>query len=149
MATPDDTNLEKVPSLYEHCVSVYDGMFEKADLEQLEAGNNAEEVQEILVYTGFLTRLITKDLHLSVPYYTSTTRRLKAMDCIRQLRRGGSTTPSRWAVLQPPTLEAFNRTRDKGTTQRKPIDQQISDLSKRLSVVEEVLIPEGADSGDN
>ncbi len=147
MDTPE--TLEKVPSLYEHCVAVYDAMYERADLERLESGNNAESTTEVLVYEGFLTKLITKDLHLSVPYYTSTTRRLKAMDCIRQLRRGGSSSPSRWAVLQPPTLEAFNRTIEKGTTQRRPIDQQISDLNKRLLAVEDVLIPEGVDSGDN
>ena len=93
--------------------------------------------EELLVYEGFLTRLITKDLNYSNPYYTKVTKRLKAMDCIRQVKRGGSTTPSRWALLKTPQLEHFRDVSSQVTTRPsgriEGIEQQLRDINKRLA----------------
>lgn len=62
---------------------------------------------EIIVYEGKLTELITQKLYLSVPYYTSITRALKSMGCIRQLRRGGGSSPSQWELIREPTPELW------------------------------------------
>lgn len=120
---------ELTPALFEQCLEVYDAMYDKAEFKMIDG-------EQVLVYEGFLTRLITQDLHYSTPYYTKITKRLKAMDCIRQLKRGGSTTPSRWAILQRPTVKHFSevgvlvKTRPSGW--REGMEQQIRDLAQRL-----------------
>lgn len=122
---------EPIPALFSQCLEVYDAMTEEATMQQ--AWLDVEE--EFLVYEGFLTRLITHDLHYSNPYYTKITRRLKAMNCIIQVKRGGSTSPSRWALVNTPTLENFkNAIETKALPQSKQetLAQQIRDLSKRL-----------------
>ena len=120
---------EKVPVLFEYCTQAWDAMAEEATLEPVEGG------KDLLVYEGFITHLITTQLHLSIPYYTKITRALKAMDCIRQLRRGGSSTPSRWLLLKRPTLEDYKI----GTALRlpTPLQQSTSDLGKRINELEE------------
>jgi hypothetical protein len=54
------------------------------------------------LYEGSLTKLVAST-GLSNPYYTSVMRALKAMDCVRQLRRGGGGHGSQWLIVQPPT----------------------------------------------
>jgi hypothetical protein len=65
------------------------------------------EGSHALVYEGFLTHLITQDLGLATPYYTSVMNRLKKMGCVRQLSRGGGPTPSQWELITEPTLDSF------------------------------------------
>lgn len=67
----------------------------------------ADEHRTMIVWEGFLTRFITEELHLSVPYYSSVTQALKRMGCIRQLRRGGGTSPSQWELITEPTPALF------------------------------------------
>jgi transcription termination factor NusB len=62
---------------------------------------------EAVVYEGFLTRLITQQLNLSVPYYTKVRKALLRMGCIRQLRRGGGSSPSQWELSHEPDLDSF------------------------------------------
>ncbi len=130
----DELSKEPVPALFEQCLELYEAMSDRATMAPLQYG----ETEEGLVYEGFLTHLITDSdkLNYSNPYYTKLTSRLKAMDCIRQLKRGGSTTMSRWLLVQPPTLEHFKdvatqkKTRPSGW--RDSVDQQIRALSERL-----------------
>ena len=125
---------EPVPALFEQCLQLYEAMTDEASMQPTHHG----EVEEGLVYEGFLTHLVTDSdkLNYSNPYYTKLTQRLKGMDCIRQLKRGGSTTMSRWLLVQPPTLEHFKdvatqkKTRPSGW--RDSVDQQIRALSERL-----------------
>jgi hypothetical protein len=84
------------PALFLHCESVYDAMSEQA----------TETPDGILIYDGFLTKLFVQE-DLSIPYYTQVMGLLKQMRCVQQMRRGGNNTTSQWALLQPPTLEAF------------------------------------------
>lgn len=124
---------EPIPALFEQCLEVYETMADSASF--MKPYPDSEE--ELLVYEGFLTRLITKDLNYSNPYYTKVTKRLKAMDCIRQVKRGGSTTPSRWALLKTPQLEHFRDVSSQVTTRPsgriEGIEQQLRDINKRLA----------------
>ena len=97
-------NTKPLPMAFEHSITVYRAMENQASVEDLN-----EEGATGLVYDGFTTNLIIKELHFSVPFYTTIIRDLKRMDCIRQLRRGGSTTSSRWLLMQPPTVELFTK----------------------------------------
>jgi len=130
----EETKQEPIPALFEQCLEVYEAMSNDAEYQMV----NDEQV---LVYEGFLTRLITQDLHYSNPYYTKITGRLKGMDCIRQLKRGGSTSPSKWALVQTPTVELFDEARLKVSkrtgvgkgSRMDQIEQQIRDLNLRLT----------------
>ncbi len=128
-----ETKEEPVPALFEQCLELYEAMADRASMQQIDH----REETEGLVYEGFLTRLIRDDLRYSAPYYTKLTQRLKAMDCIRQLTRGGSTRKSRWLMLQSPTLEHFKDVTTKKTTRPSgrmdSIEQQLRALSDRLT----------------
>lgn len=131
----DVLDREPVPALFEQCLELYEAMTAESTMQPIQYG----ETEEGLVYEGFLTRLVTDSdkLGYSNPYYTKLTQRLKGMDCIRQLKRGGSTTMSRWLLVQPPTLEHFRNVATKKETRpsgwRDSVDQQIRDLSDRLT----------------
>lgn len=94
----EDDGLEDThtPALLLHAQRVFEAMLAESS-----------ETSHGTVYEGFLTKLF-ETLNLSVPYYSSVTKALKAMDCIRQLHRGGGKSPSRWLLVQEPTNELFN-----------------------------------------
>jgi len=134
------------PALFGHCCTVYRGMLERArpvrmDLEDIDPDDHDEE--RIIVYEGFLTKLFA-DLSLSVPLYTSVMNALKDMGCVKQLRRGGSSTPSQWELRFEPNTEAFMRqvVGDKPATVTKKdtaiamLRQQNTDLTKRVADLE-------------
>lgn len=139
MSTNDEAQLIEEPALpttFGYSVQVYQAMMEEAQVEALgpEYGDD-----EGLVYDGFMTKLI-QGLDLPVPYYTKILGELKRMDCVRQLRRGGSTTTSRWLLIQEPTPELFRKMPEDRTPKGKQTtDQRINDLNRRLGKVEEVL----------
>lgn len=133
MAEAERVKRPPIPALFTQCLEVYEAMVDQSTMRQA----YPDEPTEMLVYEGFLTRLIVTELHYSNPYYTKITKRLKAMDCIRQIKRGGSTSPSLWGLLQPPTLELFETavesTRTRGSGMREDLQQQIRDLNRRLT----------------
>lgn len=122
-----------IPALFTQCLEVYEAMADQASMQQA----YPDVAEEFLVYEGFLTRLITQDLHFSNPYYTKVTKKLKAMDCIRQVKRGGSTSPSRWALLQSPTMKLFevavDSNKNRGSGMKADLQQQIRDLNERMT----------------
>lgn len=131
-----------MPALYDHCVQIYDAMFEDADLHNKD---NPDPEQRHFVWEGFLTKLFT-DQGFSVPYYTSVRSALMRMDCIRQIRRGGGTAPSQWLLVQKPTPELWNAyATSTGVAERnktkmsktRMLEQRINDLHKRVSALEE------------
>lgn len=108
------------PALFEHCCTVYDAMLSEAKQIPIQepvvgSSSDIEERQEleqhIIVYEGFLTKLFS-NLHISVPYYTTVRTALMNMGCIKQLRRGGSSSPSQWEMIYEPTLEAFMKQKE-------------------------------------
>lgn len=124
------------PALFSHCVDVYRAM--EKDAKTDDAGN--------LTWEGSLTRLL-QGLGLSNPYYSTITKAMKAMDCMRQLRRGGGGTGSVWLLLQEPTEELYQQSGHKAateapkTTQRqdqalKDVQHQLNELAKRVEVLE-------------
>lgn len=125
--------LEKIPALFEHCKKAYAAMLEESAEEEVAEG------LILPVYEGFLTKLFTERLFLSLPYYTHCMKRLKAMDCVRQLRRGGSSTPSKWALLKAPVLEEFSKFGNSITPSSNAARQQIRDLSDRISKLEDMI----------
>jgi hypothetical protein len=125
-------------ALFDHCTKVYEAMAEQSKPSTTE-GFEGE------VYSGHLTGLFS-DLGLAVPYYSSVMAKLKDMDCVLQLRRGGGSAQSIWAILRPPTEELFEATADKtaSPTARKPkvsdmLQQQIRDLDHRLHEAEQTI----------
>lgn len=126
-----------LPTIYEYSIQTYQAMTEQASSESLGAAYGEEEG---LVYDGFTTRLI-RELGLPTPYYTKVFKELVRMDCIRQLRRGGSTTTSRWLLLQAPTAELFTKMQPSnkpGGSRLDVVEQQLRDLRARVSALESV-----------
>lgn len=124
------------PALFDHACKVYRTMLS-------ESTKVEREGQELIVYEGFLTKLVTEKLALSVPYYTSLREALMRMGCIRQLKRGGGTAPSQWELIYEPTLDAFMRAPLKKTQTRagrvstaRAQQDQIMALNSRVSKLE-------------
>lgn len=106
-------------------------MVSEAKAETVE-DDEADEPQ--LIYEGHLTNLF-RDLGVPNPHYTAVMRALKAQNCVVQIRRGGGTAMSKWALLKEPEAEAFveaagRRTATKGKMGQ--LEQRFNDLQKLL-----------------
>lgn len=119
------------PALFTHCCDVYLAMDAKG-----------QDKIEGRVYEGFLTKLVVEECGLSQPYYTQVTRKLKGMDCIRMLRRGGGSTPSLWLLIQPPSIDLFKHSPERplrgapNKNSRAPLDQKLRDANNRIASLE-------------
>lgn len=132
------------PALFDHCVKTYQAMLREAQAVVTMAPADGTDPQQgqIIVYEGFLTQLVTSKLNLSVPYYTSIRQKLIQMGCVRQLKRGGGTSPSQWELIYEPTLEKFNAAQPKKTpkqTKESMLQEQVNNLSARVSELESTL----------
>ncbi len=118
------------PAILDHCMAAYEAMVEESETED-----------EGLVYQGFLTKLILNNLSLSMPYYTKVTKELKRMGCIHQLRRGGSTTPSRWLLLREPTMQLYEDSKEAremiGTDRVSVLEQRVRDQQEQINALYE------------
>lgn len=127
-------------ALYLHCIEVYKAMVNDAIV--INNPGDQEEADEIVIWEGMLTALITQELHLSVPYYTKITQALKRMGCIRQLKRGGGTAPSQWELLREPTEELFAEAvplKKKPVTKDALYEERFANHERRLAVLEKAL----------
>src|SRR2546428_7927234 len=88
-----------LPQVFYHCRTVYDAM--RAD-----ARIQVDSEGRFIIWEGFLTKLV-ENVGLAMPYYTEVRKHLTRMGCLRQLRRGGGSTPSQWEVIRRPTRELF------------------------------------------
>jgi hypothetical protein len=141
--------MTQIPAAYEHAVLIYEAMAKEAKVQEVDK-------QEVPVYTGFLTKLFAKE-RLSVPYYTSVMRDLSGMDCVRQLRRGGGSSMSSWALVQSPTPELFAMARERPSAavdfnpgakvDAKQNQQGLRDLNARLLRVEDWIQRQEAQGG--
>lgn len=133
-------------AVFRHCKAVYEAMLAESRTVQAEEDDDVTMV----VYEGNLTTLITdkhEGLGLATPYYTKTTQALKGLNCIRQLRRGGGTSPSLWELVTEPDLNEYEKYVKTGVPRSASamMAQQIRGLNERVSVLEAALqIPTGA-----
>lgn len=126
-------------ALYGHCLITYKTMLSEATAIVV---SEDDEEQTIIVWEGMLTRLITSQLNLSVPYYTAVTKALKRMGCIRQLKRGGGTAPSQWELLCEPTEELFINALPKRIPKMdryELIQMQLDSQNNRILKLEKIL----------
>jgi hypothetical protein len=128
------------PAIFQHCCTVYDKMLETATLSEYEG-------QAVMMWEGFTTKVFD-GLHLSVPYYSSVLKALKAMGSMIQLQRGGGGSKSKWALISRPTEDAFNAYFKTGATGNKKaqddqwkqsMTQMLNDLRKRIDQLERRL----------
>lgn len=129
-----------MPARYKHCISVYNAMLERS-----------KQQPQGRVYTGSLTNLITQDLGLGNAYYTVIMDKLKNMDCVEMLRRGGGPSPSVWLLKREPTPEAYNSVEHREALQgqisradREVLKQRQNDLERRIAHLETTLRNMGA-----
>lgn len=153
MTISPEAESDTLPVLYHHCVEVYDKMFSQATNRMVQL---AGQTVDVLVYEGFLTKLITQQLNLSVPLYTTVTRALMAMGCVSQIRRGGSTSPSQWRLYYPPTEDLFRsklpqrKTRLAAqATKFEEVFSALQAMNQRLLTLEKALQNVIDDEGDN
>ena len=135
------TDSDVKPSLFLHCETVYVAMRDGA--QQVHEGD-----VPIVVWEGFFTRLM-RDLDLAVPYYSKVRNFLMQMGCIKQLRRGGGTTPSQWELIKPPTMELWSQLEDKPGVRPGPVSnsldsaevatlkQRVNDLTGEVATLKE------------
>lgn len=134
---PADGDYEvSVSQNFRYCCDVYKLMAEEAkDLNAEQTGTVA-----MVVWEGFFTKLIVDRMGLSVPYYSTVRRELMRMGCIRQLRRGGGSSPSQWELLREPTEELWHNApakRSLANTKQDATASQVQDLARRLTRMEE------------
>jgi hypothetical protein len=120
-----------MPALFRHCLLTYEAML--ADATMIREGDI-----EMCVWQGFLTRLVKEDLKLSTPYYTYCRRALIEMGCIKQLRRGGSSSESQWELVKQPTEDDFmeyhetTKVPTASEVRTDAVDQSIRDMQRRI-----------------
>lgn len=131
-----EANEQAPPALLDHCRKTYAAML---------SDEATRKEGDIVIYEGFLTHLITGKLSLSVPYYTAVRKQLIRMGCIRQLRRGGGTSPSQYELVYEPTEEAFFRVSARKEPKKQHQDrlegmeERLQNLTQRLSELEGML----------
>jgi hypothetical protein len=128
MTEPSPAALHPLPALYGYCEQI----FKEMDKE-------AQDFPEGRIYEGSLTKLVAST-GLSNPYYTSVMRALKAMDCVRQLRRGGGGHGSQWAIMQPPSHALWRSHAEPVLKEDSPkdqaADQRIKDVWEYIRTLE-------------
>lgn len=115
-----------LPAMYEHCCRTYSMML-----------SESTKVGHVVVYEGYLTRLITQKVMLSVPYYGKIRTLLLEMGCVRQLKRGGGNSPSQWELITEPTEELFRKAH--ANNEAPQGETKIGKLSNRVTEAEQAL----------
>lgn len=132
-----ESQLEKYPKLYQHCVRLYELLVKYAE--------NTDSDDEEKIYIGSITPLIT-ELGISQSYQSKLVGRLRLMGCIRMLKRGSGAAKSKWSMYKYPTIKDFHDSDSTGEVKwRKELDkfdattQRINDLSRRIADIENWL----------
>lgn len=119
------------PTLFEHCVTVYKEMEAQA----------RDEGDDGLIYEGHTTKLFNQ-LGLSAPYYTAVLTRLKRMNCVIQLRRGGGSATSRWRLVNMPEEDSFlsfEKTNVARSGKWAATEQNVRSAHRRIDELTEML----------
>jgi hypothetical protein len=137
----EEEEVTAVPALFFHVEKAYKLMLEQS--EELMTDDFEGTVGTLVVYKGFITRLITHELSLSAPYYSKIMQALEGMGCVRQIRRGGNTAPSEWEMLTEPTESMFRTYIATPDAVSKPqgkiemLQDQVNSLVRRVGTLEE------------
>lgn len=118
------------PAQFEHCVTIYTAMGETARPEKIDG-------VEVTLWEGYLTELFQQQ-RLPQPYFTTVMQKLKAMECVLQIKRGGGGSTSQWALLKEPTLEEFLKAPDRVKSQASKADQREQQARDVLRTVREL-----------
>jgi len=102
----------------------------------MESDSHEEKIEGVMVkvWVGHSTKMFL-ELGLPVPYYTSVMHKLQAMQCLMQLHRGGGAGESKWALLNEPTRELFDNSKDRVTgrpTSKDSFNQRMRDMQSRI-----------------
>jgi hypothetical protein len=107
--------------------------------------SEATDTAEGRVWEGHMTKLVTIELELAIPYYTRVTQFLKGAECAAQLKRGGGSSASQWALYKEPTLddyyawEAKSGNKPQSVSKTSVLQQQVADLVGRMETLEETV----------
>jgi len=132
---PDIEEQPPLPAIYNHCLRAYETM-------RAQAGVRESEGKRMLVWEGFLTRLLGDELNLPTPYYTSVRTHLVRMECVRQLQRGGGNSPSQWELVKKPTPELFREKAPKRSQRDRELETlrgQVGDMQRRIGELEKMF----------
>jgi hypothetical protein len=141
---------DQVPADFRHSEAVWERMYREATV----VPSSTEGEAPMLVYEGFLSRLITAPenqggLNLSNPYYSKCTTILTRMGCVRQLKRGGGSGTSQWQLLDKPKLEVyFDKVQKRGVgsgrkNKTAQLEDQLMSVISRQNRLEELLVAQG------
>lgn len=110
--------------LYDQCVKLYEGMMDQSDL--WKDGDHGQRV-----YEGYITDL-ADELGIGTSAYTTVVNRLVAMGCLEKILTGKRGVPSRWSLIQHPTLERFESSRGPTRSRIRALSQRVQELEARL-----------------
>lgn len=151
MTDEDDRPMK---ALYDHCVEIFEEMEREAVPEETTENNYSggpamDQPQTIasatgyMIWTGHTTHLFSR-LGKATPYYTSVMEALKKMGCVEQIKRGGGNSMSKWRLVRRPEEEYFHaaeKLRRPVQGSQKALEQQMRDLNKRVTALEDALVP--------
>lgn len=135
-------------ALLNHCITVYDAMYEKSE-EYIEEDYPEGEAPRI--YVGMLTKLFVR-LDYGISNYSRIVNALRDMGCIEQIRRGAGKTPGMWLLWRRPDeslfewVKTYNREQKErkedvlgdSTEQRvRDLQTAVNDLRDKVNLLEE------------
>lgn len=129
------------PARWAYILQVYEYMKDHSIVTELPRQSNKGDIlPSVRVWKGFTTKTFA-ELGIPQPYYGKILRALTEMGCIQQLRRGGRTSPSEWAVFKTePDLEVFEKLEPapltKTTTSIDRLNQSIADIREALGGID-------------
>lgn len=131
-------DIDKESKLLEYCVRLFEAM-----------SPNATEQEGVLVWQGRLLEMAA-GLGISRGNYSRAIAKLREMGCVEQISRGfRGTHLSTYALIQPPTPEAFVKSSDATLTSRPTYDSlvaRVKELERQiggLNIVEVLATHDG------
>jgi hypothetical protein len=145
----DTTEVKPMKALYDHCILVFDSMFEEAvpeeTVENVGHGDvddpESEAPNGYMIWTGHTTQLFAR-LQMATPYYTSVMACLKKMGCIEQVKRGGGNAMSKWRLVRKPEEEYFHaaeKIKKPANGSFAAMEQQMRAMNIRLTNLEDLF----------
>lgn len=138
MTTNEIVAAEAPPALFLHCQTVW-GLMEN-ESKVVDSGDGV-----VCIWEGSLTKLVIQQANLSLPLYSQVTKRLKSMNCVVQLRRGGGMTPSVWQLLKEPNYDDYvncdheRENKPAKANELAQLSQRLSDVNGRTETLEEQM----------